>query len=306
MQSPQHPLPRLDRLVAFEAAARLGSFTKAGEELHRTQSAISHAVKALEADLGVALFRRLHRAIQLTPEGMALHNSVGTALNHLSAAASTLHAERGRTWLRLNTDTAIAYHWLLPRLDALKSALPDMALDLSVTDDITLLQKADLAIVHGNGDWPGRTATLLFEDEIFPVCATGYLARNGPIRSIDDLTTCDLIDLKYERWSWANWNIWLTEMGHAQRALQVSMQSDLYSATIKAALAGQGVALAWRRLVDEQLLSGALVRPLEADLRTGLGYYLIASPQMTALPQTEALCAWLLREIDRQRLFGRD
>ena len=305
MSNLRHALPRLDRLVAFEAAARLGSFTRAADELHRTQSAISHAVKALEEELGTPLFERMHRAIRLTPEGTALHNSVATALNHLGAATRTLRTGRSLSTLRLVTDTAIAHHWLLRRMGALAMAMYEIALELDVTDDIDKLAAADLAIVHGDGKAPGRHATSLFTEEIFPVCAPEYLERHGPIDTLEDLAQADLIELKYQRWAWANWTIWLTEMGAPEASLHRAFQSDLYTATIEAASAGLGVALGWRHLVDDEVLAGRLCTPLQQSLTTGRGYHLVASPELADTRPVRILRQWLLAEINVQPLCVR-
>ena len=302
MRSAPSNLPRLARLVAFEAAARLGSFTAAGQELHRTQSAISHAVKALEQDLGIRLFRRLHRAIELTQEGNVLHNSVSAALKHLNAATSSLRNETDLIKLELLTDTSIAYHWLMPRIGSIRQALPGIALSLSVSDRIEDIKEADLAIAHGDGNWPGRYAELLFTDEIFPVCTPAFIERCGPVNTLEGLAELDLIDLGYERWSWVNWTIWFTELGAPQPRLRRVFQSDLYTATIQAALAGQGVALAWRGLIDEHLRSGALVVPLDRGLRTGLGYYLISAPGLGATPAVRMLKEWIQRDLAKQKL----
>ena len=300
MSGSRQSLPRLDRLVAFEAAARLGSFTRAAEELHRTQSAVSHAVKALEEELSTPLFERLHRAIRLTPEGTALHNSVATALDHLGAATRSLKSGETMPNLRLMTDTAIAHQWLLPRMASLDAATRGIAFELDVTDDMDKLAKADLAILHGEGIWPARAATHLISEEIFPVCAPEYLERHGPFETLEDLAGADLIELKYERWAWANWTIWLTEMGLAPTELRRVFQSDLYTATIQAAIAGRGIALGWRRLVDDDVLAGRLCLPAGFRLRTRRGYYLVTTHELAETKPVRLLRDWLRAEINVQ------
>lgn len=301
MQNLRQHLPRLDRLIAFEAAARLGSFTHAAAELNLTQSAISHSVKMLEADLGVALFRRAHRAVHLTAEGATLLNSVTQALSHLSAASQGLRADRPQP-LRLYADVAMAQYWLLPRLSRLQAALPGVLLELIVSDAPADARAADVALLQGNGAWPDRVATRLFAEEIVPVCAPAYLERHGPIESVPALADADLIDLKYEQWAWANWTIWFTEMGAPRTELRRVLESNLYAATMQMAADGCGVALGWRRLVEDDLLSGRLVVPVPAQLRMPTGYYLVCPPGLAQQPTLAQIKTWLMQEISTQRL----
>ena len=301
MSNLRQTLPRLDRLIAFEAAARLRSFTRAAAELNLTQSAISHSVKMLEADLGVALFRREHRSVHLTGEGRTLLNSVTQALNHLGAASRGLRATRPEP-LRLYADVAMAQYWLLPRLARLQAALPGVLVDLIVSDSPSDALSADIAILQGDGVWPDRVSQHLFAEEIVPVCAPAYLDRFGPIDSVGALASAELIDLKYDAWAWANWSIWLTEMGVPHADLNRVLQSNLYAATMQLALDGAGIALAWRRLVEDDLLAGRLVVPVAAQLTMRTGYHLVCRPGQVQQPAYEGTKAWLLRELAEQRM----
>ena len=173
-------------LEPFEASARLGSFTRAAKELSVTQSAISQRVRKLEDLIGLTLFERGHRSVTLTAEGRDLLNGVTVALRHLAAATQGLQARESRATVRLTVDTSIAQLWLLPRLKSYLATEDAARLDIEVSDDPDALTDADLAIMHGDGTWSGYKAQLLFEDEIFPVCAASYLDRNK-ICTIEDV-----------------------------------------------------------------------------------------------------------------------
>lgn len=263
--------------MAFEAAARLESFTLAGRELNLTQSAISHAVKSLEANLGVSLFERRARSIRLTRSGHDYLHSVTTALNHLASAGEALRGDGKTTKLRLTTDMGVADRWLFPRLKHLQSIFPEAAIDLTASDarlDV-FDPNCDATIVFGNGDWPGYHKTLLFREETFPVCSPSYLETHGPFETVQQLAKADLLDIKYEKWVWTDWIKWLTEIAGEHVRINRALQSNSYNATIQGALDGLGIALAWRRLVEDELLSGQLVVPYPQRLRTDSGCYLV-------------------------------
>lgn len=267
-------LPPLDLLRPFEASARLRSFTAAAEELSVTQSAVSQRVRTLEKMLGVRLFHRRHRAIDLTAEGRELLNGVRAALQHLSAATYSLRQSERRPRLKLAADTSMAAFWLQPRLTSFLSRGSPCAIDLTVSDSEAELLEADVAVLHGEGSWSGFAAHMLFPDEIFPVCSPGYL-RQQPIEMLDDLLKADLLDLDYTHWNWMNWSIWLTEMGLDPSSARVLVRTNSYPSQIDAARAGLGVALGWRCLVDEDMRTGRLVQPVAHSMRTAYGYHLL-------------------------------
>lgn len=267
-------LPPLDLLEPFEAAARHGSFTRAAEELNVTQSAISQRVRRLEALLGIGLFERHHRAIELTPEGRELLNGVTAALRHLTSAAHGLRRQGARARVKLAVDTSIAQLWLVPQLKRILRQVPSIAFDLTVSDVESEVLGADVAILHGAGKWPGYRARLLFRDEIFPVCSPDYLQRR-PIACGRDLLGADLIDLDYIHWNWINWSIWFTEAGLEQPAAPILIRTNSYVAQLEAARKGLGVALGWGHLLEDDLQNGALVRPVPDSVDTKYGYYVL-------------------------------
>ena len=268
-------LPPLATLIAFEAAGRHLSFTKAAQELHLTQAAISKQIRALERDLGVGLFSRTHRAVQLTPEGREYLHTVVTALAHIQHATREIRSEPAGGRLRIAADQSVASLILMPRLTQFLDRQPRTALHLVVSDSPTrmLAEEVDLAILHGEGRWSGHESELLHEEVVFPVCSPDYLARFGTIGSAADLASAKLIELDDENWTWINWRFWLTEHGVALPVAGRALSIGTYPLVVEAARQGHGVALGWQGHVDDDLASGALVRPLAAEVKTRFGYY---------------------------------
>ncbi len=277
MRIDRRRLNHLDPLVVFDAAARHGSFALAAGELNVSASAVSQQVRNLEADLGVQLFERAHRSVQLTDRGKLFQNSVSLALTRLASAVDEVRQDTRGGELEIVTDTSIAAMWLLPRLHHFQQSHPQCALRLTTTDVQAQLLGSpfQLAIAHGRGNWVGHESRLLFQEEVFPVCSPRYLDSLGGGIGLDDLPELDLLDLEYEQWHWMNWAIWLTENGLALPKVRRKMKLNNYPLVIDAARNGSGMALGWRHLVDEDLASGRLVQPFKASLSTQYGYHLI-------------------------------
>jgi LysR family glycine cleavage system transcriptional activator len=303
MRGRRKDLPPLEFLVAFEAAARLGSFTAAAEELNLTQAAVSRQIRLLEGNLGRSLFTRAHRAVRLTPEGRDFQHTVSLALSHVANAARGLRAAEENAQLTVAADQSVAALWLLPRLESFQGAHGDIDLRL-ISSDVEadcLAEEVDVAIVHGDGSWPGYEAALLLDEEVFPVCSPAYLDSHGAIARPADLIARVLIDLDDDHWNWINWRVWLTEQtvdlpqsgtGDRPGGLR-RLVINSYPLIVQAARDGLGVALGWKHLVDEPLAAGALVRPLEQMIRTEFGYYLLVRQDRKASPQAEAFRDWL-------------
>ncbi|MCP5083788.1 MAG: LysR family transcriptional regulator [Alphaproteobacteria bacterium] len=308
MQNFRQSLPPLDHLIAFEAAARHGSFTKAAHELNITQSAVSQQIRTLEDRMGVSLFERSHKVVRLTAEGRTFQNSVSVALGHLLSAANTVRGttSAGGKRLHVATDDSIAALWLTPRLHKFQALFPEITLRLTSSDRIEecFADPVELAIVHGDGGWPGYECELFIEEEIFPVCAPTYLEKSGPIHTATDLAGADLVDLDYERWNWMNWAIWLTENGVALASERRKFQCNSYPLVMEAARNGQGVALGWRQFVDDDLLAGRLTRPINTSLKTHFAYYLVRRYNRPESPQARAFRSWLISERDSQPLHA--
>jgi len=299
MQRDPARLPPLDLLAAFEAAARHLSFTRAATERFLTQSAISRQIKALEEDLGVALFRRRHRALDLTDDGRRLFAAVQTALQEVRAVATELRAPRRREVLALTTTSGIASLWLIPRLSAFVSRHPtiDVRIDASPDRRDLAAEGFDLAIRYTRLD--GAVGTRLFPETVVPVCAPALVRdRRRPLKSPADLRNHTLLEALLPVGSNMpiEWDSWLLAVGLDRLDVAARLSFSNYDAMVTAAVAGQGVALGRRPLVDGLLGSGALVAPFKDEFASERGYFIVTPPKARERPAVQALRQWLFEQ----------
>ncbi len=289
-------LPPLDPLIAFEAAARLLSFTRAGEELHLSQAAISQQIRSLEQNLQVKLFTRSHRAVQLTNEGREYQHTVVAILKQLAGATMDIQNVEFSRQLVIGCDQSFATQWLSPRISELCSLMPDVSLRIIASDDYgeSLGSDVQVAVLHGDGQWPGFQATRLFDEEVFPVCSPGFDHDLASQDWVKWLLQAQLIDLADSHWNWMNWRLWLGGNNIDQPLANRNLQINSYPLVIDAACAGQGVALGWRYLVDDLIAQGRLLRPLEQSLKTDLGYYFICRDNLQDDVSVLGLRTWLM------------
>jgi len=302
MESLRKRLPPVKALVVFEAAARRLSFTRAAEELHLTQAAVSRQIHILEDNLGVSLFNREKRAVTLTPDGERLKRTVAMALGHIAETAVALRQACNASQINLHTTTAFGALWLMRRIGRFRASFPDIRLRLVSSDDEIDLPNSniDLSICYGKseGDWPGLDAVRLLDDELFPVCSPGFRDRLPKDFSIRDLPDQPLLHLEWMEPSWMSWSTWFRHMGididdHAPRATSFNN----YLVIIQAAQEGQGIALGWRQLVQPFVDSAQLVRPLPDFLKADSAYYLLVQPGGLELrPELRSVHEWLRLE----------
>jgi len=299
MQKPPDHLPPLDLLAAFEAAARHLSFTRAGAERFITQSAMSRQIRALEDELGVELFRRSHRALALTEAGVRLHATCGAALAQLRATVAEIRTPARREVLALTTTPGLASLWLIPRLPAFTRAHPgiDVRLDASLERRDLRAERFDLAIRYGRaGSGLGQP---MFDEVMLPVCGPQLLqAGAAPLRTPRDLAAHTLLQLNGQVGSGMplEWAPWLQSVGLHDLQPASTLSLSGYGEVIAAALAGQGVALGRRPLVDELLRSGQLVAPFKDSTTSPRAYFLVVDPPARARPAVRALEGWLLAQ----------
>lgn len=273
-------LPSLDLLIGFEAAARQLSFSKAGEEVFVTQSAISRQVKKLEEYLGQVLFERRHRGLELTEQGRVLYEVVNESLTRLSDTVESLrkaHVPRG---VKVSTTTSFASLWLVPRLARLRAQCPD--LDMHIEADNRLVDPkqgtVDLVIRYCSRDQGNQSdLTLLCEEEIFPVCSPALLRRGGrTLNQVDDLRHHTLLHLgdPHNAWPWLQWSNWVAANGASMPAGDIGIRFSHFDQLVQAAAMGHGVALGSSPLVDHLLEEGMLVAPLGLKVRSPRAFYL--------------------------------
>ena len=286
--SREPPLPSLTALRAFDLAAQLGSFKQAAAALGVTATAISHAVRGLEAELGQPLFERRTRAVALSPAGQALHASVREGFALLSAGVERVRAP-ARSPLTLSTTPAFAAKWLVPRLSRLHAAHPALELRIHASNEPVVLRRGvyDLAIRYGRAS---PHATPLFDDR-FAVVASPSLR----VRSIADVLRQPRIEFDWHRPlpRELTWRAWLRAAGASSSTPRGTRYSD-ESHAIQAAIAGQGVALLSDVLVRDELRLGTL-RICPGPVLDGLGYYILRSDGDTSAASA-AVERWLVEQ----------
>jgi len=300
MESLRKRLPPTKALVVFEATARHLSFTRAAQELHLTQAAVSRQIRVLEQDLGVLLFSRERRSVSLTPEGGRLKRTVAMALGHIAETAVALRQTHGAPHVNLHTTTAFGALWLMRRIGRFRAAWPDIQLRLVSSDDEIDPggTNLDIFISYGEGDWPGLDATRLLDDELFPVCSPDFRSRLPEDFSLNDLPAQPLLHLESVEPTWMSWPTWFRYMGIEIDDREPRATSfNNYLVILQAAQQGQGVALGWRRLVQPFIDSGQLVRPVAESLTADSAYYLLVQPGSLAFrSDLRAVHDWLLEE----------
>ena len=288
-------LPPLNALRAFEAAARQLSFTRAGEELHVTQAAISHQVKALEQWLGLALFRRRGRAIVLTENGQTYLAAVREGLDLLADATDRLTQRQDSGILTVSTMASFAAAWLVPRLGRFRALHSDIDVRLSASDEIVEFARddVDLAIRYGDGHWPGVEVVPLMTEDLFPVCSPALLMGPHPLRQPEDLRHHTLLhdDMR------ETWRLWLLAAGVDGVDPDRGPGYNLSTLVIDAAVDAQGVALARSALIGDHLASGRLVKPFDIQLPAEFAYYLVHPARALDHPKVRAFRDWVMREV---------
>ncbi|QYX55265.1 LysR family transcriptional regulator [Roseovarius sp. SCSIO 43702] len=301
-------LPPLDYLRAFEAAAIHGSFAGAARSLSISETSISRKVRLLELHYDVPLFVRGHRSITLTPQGERLLAPVRNALDHLREASRGMLAQAGRDdVVNLAATNSVASLWLMPRLRRFTRANPRVRIRLTASDNDAecLGDGIDLAILRGDGDWPGYSARMLFGETVFPVCSPDYLRRHPEAATLEGLRKLDLIEIANQHTEWMNWRGWLEAQDAAAGPVGGATVFNTYPLAIQAAADGLGIALGWGHLVDRMLENGELVRPVgDVNARTHFGYYLLRREDRESFPELRIVADWLLAESAARQRYG--
>jgi LysR family glycine cleavage system transcriptional activator len=288
-------LPPLSALRAFAAAGRHLSFQRAASELSVTPTAISHQIKRLEDDLGVQLFRRLTRKLQLTEAGRALLPEVAGAFDKLASAVERLKASGDSGTLTISAIITLAYRWLAPRLPKFQMRHPKFEVRLEASQRLVdfTRDEVDVAIRHGAGQWPGLTAIKLFEDRFTPLLAPQLLAKGPPLNEPKDLLSYTLLrDVPY-----FEWENWFTTAGVKPPENARGPQFDSSQLAVQAAEAGLGVALVHPDFFADAIVAGRLVQPFPIVGASGKSYYLVYPTATADRPKVALFREWLLAEV---------
>lgn len=283
-------------LFIFEVAARHGSFTRAAEELSMQQPSVSAAIKQLEASLGVKLFDRQHRKVQLTSAGQRFQAGVARALADIQNAAEAV-AEMGKDRIvTLNASSAFVYFWMMPRLPDLRQKHPEIDLRLQSSDHEPDLdtEQISLAVRLGDGVWPGYDTGLIADEVLYPVASPLVFQSARTLRSIPTLLQQRLIQLEEPIRDRPTWKQWFAHHKVLDRNIPVALRLNDYAMVLQAAMAGEGFAIGWDHQVGRLIRNGHLMGRPDWAWRTGRGVYLVWSSSRALSPQAEAVRDWIL------------
>ncbi len=293
------PLPPLNALRAFEAAARHLSFTRAAAELNVTPAAVGHQVKALEDLLGVRLFRRLTRALRLTEAGQAALPALVDGFDRLAEAADAMRAHGDTGVLTISVCPSFGAMWLVPRLERFRILHPEIEIRIDGTDRLVDLTRdeADVALRYGPGGYEGVRVDWLFNRVNTPVCSPALLEGAHPLRAPQDLRHHSLLHVEWKE-AEASWRMWLLAAGLAEIDPTRGPRFTMEAMAVQAALDGHGVALVSNVLVADELAAGRLVSPFDPGLSKPMSFshYLLTPKDGTSRPKIAAFRDWMLEE----------
>jgi DNA-binding transcriptional LysR family regulator len=303
MQHELTNLPPLTALRTFEAAARYCSFKQAADELCVTQAAVSRQIRQLEERLGVNLFVRSHRRVDLTEPGRKLYQTVHQSLLDIATTSREIQSEPGLNYLNLYATSSFSRLWLVPRLSQLRRAHPEIHLHLiSVEESPAMAEKFDAGITLGLEDNAAYQADFLFSEEMFPVCTPAFLEANPTARTIEGLMHLPLLELDAKFWNakwWSavDWSFWLTQQGRDFEPRNAEMSFSHFSLLLDAVLQDVGIGLGWRHLVQDMLDDGRLVQPVSQSYKApSREHYFVCRKDLADKPEMVLLRRWLLAQ----------
>lgn len=284
-------MPPLIALRVFEAVARNLSFTKAAEELHVTQAAVSHQVRKLEEWLQVTLFLRMNRSIKLTKEGEAYAQPLSEAFKIIADATGHVLGEDASKSLNIATYDSIATKWLAPRIKAYQASVPDIPMTLFTHSSYSDFKSGeiDVEIRYGDGNWPDLSVEKIADEFIFPVCSPSLLEEDSPLSSVNDVKNFELI---HDRMV-IGWPNWLEEAGGDPEGTKKGMHYNHSHLVFQSAIAGHGFALGRSLLVANDLAEKRLIAPFKTMLKSNFSYYLVCPKDLSEKPWIRSFYDWL-------------
>ena len=301
LNSPRH-------LIVFEAAARLGSFTRAATELNVQQPAVSATIKQLEASLGLSLFKRSHKKIELTGPGERFFNDVSRALDQILISARAVRQYGQNDHVTLNASSAFVFYWMMPRLGALHNLHPDIDLRLQSSDREPDFgsEQISLAVRRGAGSWPDCHAALIAPEVIYPVASPRVLQAAVNLKSVPNLLHERLIHLEEPVRERPTWKQWFSQFGVHDREPVAGLRFNDYALVLQAAIAGEGFAFGWDHTVAPLIEQGLLSAKRSWAWETGLGFYLVWSKSRPLAEKAELVRDWIISQAqDQQKNLSR-
>jgi LysR family glycine cleavage system transcriptional activator len=289
-------LPPLSTLIGFEAAARLQSFSRAAEELHITQSAISHQVRVLEDHLGQPLFRRIGRRIELVDAGRDFLITVEAALEELRHGVRRLNAYSKPGSVIILMPAALATGWFLPRLADLRATHPWVDPWVHTSDQDHVPEEAEIDIVLGPRPWAdaGARSVLLSEDPLIPLCAPDVAAGLPALPDPSRLDTAALLHDETQN----DWQLWFAQVGSVRSEFSSGFNFSDTGQMLQAAMLGHGVCLATTRQAERALQVGRLVQAANRSLDRRVPLYMSCWTRNFSRPPVMALWDWIEAQVD--------
>ncbi len=286
-------MPPLNALRSFEAAARLGSFNQAAEELFVTPSAVSHQVKSLEEFLGMPLFRREKRRAFLTPAGERYFSAVEHALDELDVATRRLTAMPNVSAVNISVAPAYLTRWLFPRIRDFQEQYPDVELRLSANLGEVDFDHSDtdMAVYFGQGDWSDVEALFLQKINLMPVCSPSLLDSSKPLNELNDIFQYTLLRVSTRL---GEWEMFLDNMDLDRSAMNKTMSFTSTSLALSAAIEGAGIALTDSHLVERELEYGQLIAPFDVEVETPNSFYLVHKKGRQLTYSMKAFYEWVV------------
>ena len=293
---------------AFEAVARHLNFRAAAEEMALTQSAVSRQIQSLEDEVGVPLFLRHTRAVELTSAGAQLLMAVSQSLPRIDNAVRQIRQSAGRRSVSLTTFASFASMWLIPRMEKFQRENPEIDIRIDASDTTVDLEIADvdLALRYGPMNTMPPQAVRLFGEQLTPVMSPWLLKSGPPLKTPADIAQFALIeagDAHHTHLEWLSWRRWFDEHGLSKLQPKRWLYFNSAYQMVQAALTGQGVVLARLPLVAEALANGDLIEPLpKLRMDSPLTYWLIVGPRSTQRPEIKSFCEWLMAQAKATRI----
>jgi LysR family transcriptional regulator, glycine cleavage system transcriptional activator len=290
-------LPPLNALRAFESAGRHLSFTKAGDELAVTPTAISHQIRLLEDTLGVKLFRRLPRQLLLTDAGQMLLADAKDAFARLALAVDRVTAGGHSGPLTVSSTQTFAWSWLVPRLYRFQVKYPEIDLRLEASQRAVDFHRegVDVAIRYGRGGWEGIYAVRLFSEVLTPLLSRELLEKGPPLNEPSDILKYPL--LRDSPFITEDWKSWFAAAGVTEFEHRSGGAFDSSQMAVQAALSGAGVALVMADFFKDEVKSGRLVRPFALEIDSGKSHYFVCPEPNAQQPKIVAFRDWLVEEL---------
>lgn len=289
-------LPSLNTLAAFETAARNLSFKTAAAELNVTPGAVSHQIKALEAELGIILFHRKHRGVDLTERGELLHRALGRSFNDISTVLAFLRRPQDELTVTIAATSAVSSLWLAPRISKFWQEHEGVPIN-QITSDSELIptENIDIRIGYGRIRDSSKFQEKLFKDYLVPVCSPEF-AENISDISLTELAKQNLIHLDSDHSNWTSWHTWFAQLGYTG-TITNSRKVNNYMIALQAAQDGAGIALGWQQLIDPLLEANKLVRLGTNVIEAPNSFYIISDFDELISPSALTVKNWLLHHI---------